>query len=110
MANYIYLLLLLACVPMIAIYRKTSRWNDQPAQQELATVILKGTLRNLKSTIPEVDIHDVLKIMNANNWGVREASDRCAHAVSMIKTRVPPDVYLAAKRQGEILYVSLRSL
>lgn len=94
---------------MFGFLFKTSKWNREPAQRELATLILNAAVENADNKLISVNIRDVFKIMNANGWSMKETSDRCVHAVSMIKTMAPPNVYMAAKREGQALYQALRA-
>lgn len=94
---------------MFGFLFKTSKWNREPAQQELATLILDAAVENVNTGLIGVNIRDVFEIKNANGWSMYETSDRCVHAVSMIKTMAPHEVYLAAKREGQALYQALRS-
>jgi len=61
-------------------------------QQELATAILNGAVRSADTGLIAAKIHDVFKIMYSNGWSMKETSDRCVHAVTMIKIFASRDV------------------
>lgn len=94
---------------MFGFLFKTTKWNRESAQQELASLILNAAVKNVDTGLLGVNIRDVFDIKNANNWSMKETSDRCVHAVTMIKTMAPHNVYIAARREGQALYQALRS-
>lgn len=89
----------------------TNKWNNETGQHELVALILEAAIDAAEKSKPMafVSIHKVFDIRNKYGWSYREASDRCVHAVSMIKPAVEDDVYRLAKQAAQDLYVSLRA-
>ena len=85
----------------------TANWNNEPAQQELANLILQAAIQNTKTGMASIDMYKIFKLRDDNNWSQKETANRCVHAVSMIKTVAPAAVYKAAVREGELAYLGL---
>lgn len=85
----------------------TAKWNEEPAQQELATLILNAAIKQAETGITSLNLYDVFKLRNSNNWSQKETANRCVHAVSMIRNISAPAVYKAAVKEGEFAYRGL---
>jgi hypothetical protein len=56
-----------------------------------------------------LDIRELFTFTSDCGWSVKEASDRFAHAVSMLRYRVDPETYKAAKTVAENLCHAYRN-
>jgi hypothetical protein len=90
---------------------KTIKWNNDPNQQKLAAMLLEGAIYDASrgANGKRLDIREMITFTCDCCWSDKEASDRFAHAVSMLRYKVDPETYKAAKAIGLNLYHAYRS-
>lgn len=83
--------------------------NDDPAQKRLAQLFLTAAEQGAEQGWP--DTQHLLAISSHamdQGWSTKDAGNRFAHAVSMIKPIADSRVYAKAAEIGEFMYLNFR--
>lgn len=90
-------------------FLNTAKWNKEPAQIELATMLGYAAQSAVRGEATGQKEAEIIKFLVRSGWRKNEASDRLIHACSMVKRAGSPAVYAEGKRIAEALYQSLRA-
>jgi Tfp pilus assembly protein PilV len=104
MTEALIAVVVVAVIVFLVVTRKTTRWNADPRQQQMARMMIEAV--KTKNTKLEFEI---LSFALAQGWPKREMLSRVAHAVSITKVSSVPATYETTKKLGLQLDKALRA-
>ena len=98
MAKLLLLLVLIGIAIYLFLAPNTRRWDKDPVQRQLATLMTAAALGDDVSAK-----HNLRDFLAAQRWQAREARQRIRHAVTLTRAALPDDAHARVASLGQYI-------